>query len=259
MVRDALASLTERKHVSEAQLLRQLRVWQRAAPAVAADGEDAATGAVADAADAAGAGAEERVLHIDGAQVGREELTAVVRACVAATLARTGDARVAQPWLLSSAAHEAAARAALADPHAASELLVQAEELDSGSGDGGTASGGFSGRAPPGAAPPAAALSARSSGTRAVPRRAAVVSERDIARAADLLLQQVGAERVPEEDEADHIGLSDALARLLAAQARLVDGQGTVVAAQQRVAAAERRIEEAHRELAALLAPEAGA
>ena len=117
------------------------------------------------------------------------------------------------------------------------------------------------------------------------------VTEEDVIRAADMLLDQCGEDRVEEEEEEDFASLTEArvppplplvtpagggrawrrrmraecesganvfcpgqaLDRMLAGQQRLVDGQRLVVEGQQRVVQAERRIEEMHATIKALL------
>jgi hypothetical protein len=224
MLAEYYRSFVDKNHIPESQILRQLKIWNGLEP---------------DAADKEEEEEEpEKVVRLDGEQVPRDELIEVVRQCVVETLARTGTRRVAQPWLLSSSEQEAKAKK-LVKGGDDGKTMVQAEEEAS--------EDGFD------------AASTKPEGAKGRIKKQTIVSEEDIVRAADLLLDQVGEEREDEEDEEDFASLTEAMERMIAAQQRLVDGQRLVVEGQQRVATAERRIEDMHRSLNDLLAPVAGA
>jgi hypothetical protein len=230
MMSELYRGIVDKNHIPEAQILRQLKVWHGLEP---------------DAADEEEVEEEpERVVKLEGEQVSRDELIEVVRQCVVDTLARTGTARVAQPWLLSTAEQEAKARMMTGSAAGSDGQHVQADDEESLDGVSGSGSG-----------------SRRKNGSggalRVRIKRQTVVSENDIIRAADMLLDQCGEEREEELEEEDFASLTDAMERMIAAQQRLVDGQRLVVEGQQRVATAERRIADMHTSLSSLLAPAA--
>lgn len=223
MMSELWRSITDKTHIPEAMILKQLKVWHGDLPESLDIEEEEEE-------------SKEKVIKLDDDQVTREELIEIVRQCVKDSLAKPPRKTGGQPWLMTSASQREATSAAAESAVSAGRSSLKAETTVADPGLGGII------RRRLGMEPKKA-------------KRQTVVTEDDVVRAADMLLDQCGEDREEEEEEEDFASLTEALERMLAGQQRLIEGQRLVVEGQQRVASAEKRIEEMHKTIQDLLGP----